>query len=114
MLKNYFNDDKLFESVYKMNEDCGGNSGCGRSEENNSSCGGSGCGFRESMKLHECGSSGYSYSGSSCGGSGYSSSGCGGTHRSGSCEIGRRVRIIIDGSCGGLTEVGRLLGYADD
>lgn len=106
MLKNYFNDDKLFESVYQMNEDCGGNSGCGRSEENNSSCGGSGCGFRESRKLHECGSSSYSYSGSSCGGSGYSSS-----H---SCEVGRRVRIIIDGSCGGLTEVGRLLGYADD
>ena len=113
MLKNYFNDDKLFESVYQMNEDCGGGS-CG-SGKPSGSCGGSGCGFKESMKLHECGSSSYiSYSGSSCGGSGYSSSGCGGTHRSGSCEIGRRVRIIIDGSCGGLTEVGRLLGYADD
>lgn len=113
MLKNYFNDDKLFESVYNEGK-CGASSGhCGADKL---TCGGgSGCGFRESIKLHECGSSSYvSYSGSSCGGSGYSSSGCGGTHRSSSCEIGRRVRIAVGSGCGAGIEVGRLLGYADD
>lgn len=43
MIKNYFNDDKLFESVYKMNE-CGGFVGrCGASYSSSStstdSCG---------------------------------------------------------------------------
>lgn len=77
-------------------------------------CGGSSCGFRESVhKMNECGGSGISISYSSCGGSGYSSSGCGGTHRSGSCEIGRRVRIAVGSGCGASVEVGRLLGYAD-
>ncbi len=114
MLKNYFNDNKLFESVYQMNEDCGGNSGCGRSEENNSSCGGSGCGFRESQKLHECGSSSHiSYSGSSCGGSGHYSLGCGRSRSTGSCEIGRKVIISVGTGCGSRIAVGRLVGYAE-
>ncbi len=112
MLSKGFNKE-FFESVYKLNE-CGGTA-TGACGANKASCGGgSECGFTESLqKMNECGDSGYSISYSSCGSTGYSSSGCGGTHRSGSCEIGRRVRIIIDGSCGGLTEVGRLLGYAD-
>ena len=118
MLKNFFNDDKLFESVY--NEGCGGpgTGGCGA---NKLTCGGgSGCGFRESRKLHECGSSGYSYSGSSCGGS-YSSdvhlgSGCGagGDMSYRFCKVGRRVRISVGSGCGSHIEVGNLLGYADD
>ena len=41
MIKNYFNDDKLFESVYKMNE-------CG------SSC--------DTRSTYGCGSLGYSHS----------------------------------------------------
>jgi len=116
MLSKGFNKE-FFESVYRLNE-CGG-TGTGGCGANKASCGGGSCGtgFTESLqRMNECGDSGYSISYSSCGGSGYSSSGCGGwsSHSSShSCEIGRRVRIIIDGSCGGLTEVGRLLGYAD-
>ena len=109
MVINTFFEEILNEGR-RYREDCGGYS-CGSSSE---SCGSSGCGFRESVhKMNECGGSGISISYSSCGGSGYSSSGCGGTHRSGSCEIGRRVRIAVGSGCGASVEVGRLLGYAD-
>lgn len=135
MLKNYFNDDKLFESVYNEGK-CGAPSGhCGA---NKLTCGGgSGCGLVESnRRFHEdCGSSSgcgrSEENNSSCGGSGCgfresrkfhecgssydtrSTYGCGSLGYSCSCEIGRRVRIGVGEGCGAHIEVGRLLGYAE-
>lgn len=99
MIKNYFNDDILFESVYNEGK-CGAPSGhCGADKL---TCGGGGgCGFRES-KLRECGSSCDTRSTYGCGSLGYSHS----------CEVGRKVKISIGEGCGAHIEVGRLLGYA--
>lgn len=100
MIKNYFNDDKLFESVYKMNE-CGGTPGGGCGANKLTCGGGGGCGFRES-KLRECGSSCDTRSTYGCGSLGYSHS----------CEVGRTVKISVGEGCGSHIAVGRLLGYA--
>lgn len=94
MLKNYFNDDKLFESVYKMNE-CGGPA-CGA---NKLTCGGgSGCGFKESVMKESNGYSSDSYAIGGCGALGYVNY----------CKVGRFV--VVKSRLHGEV-IGELLGY---
>jgi len=98
MLKNYFNDDKLFESVYNEGK-CGAPSGhCGADKL---TCGGGhfgGCGFKESVMKESSDYSSDSYAIGGCGALGY-------VHY---CKVGRFV--VVKSRLHGEV-IGELLGY---
>lgn len=102
MIKNYFNDDKLFESVYKMNE-CGGGGGCGKSY---AACGGGGCGANKITEAQKRSTNPDDYGAHS-----YAIGGCGALGYVYYCKVGEKVAVKAFGD---EVIVGELLGNVED
>lgn len=102
MLKNYFNDDKLFESVYNEGK-CGAPSGhCGA---NKLTCGGGGCGANKITEAQKRSTDPADYGAHS-----YAIGGCGALGYVYYCKVGEKVAVKCFGD---EVIVGELLGNVD-